>query len=1030
MFIIKPKSISLYPTEYNTFDYFNRKTMQNISRLLFLLFFINLSTISAQKSAIYTQDSKDFDKALFLYNEQQYASAQLIFEKVKSATANEELKSDCSYYVANCAIRTNQPNAELLMERFVIDYPTSRKQNQAYIEVAQYYFKQGSYPQALKWFEKVDESYLSYSDQDKYNFQKGYSFFSSKNKKEATTYFNKVANSQEYGSQAKYYLGFMAYEGDDYKQAAKYFDEVSGEEKYKEKLSYYQADMNFKLGNFQKAIDLGTKAMPKSNAIEQSELNKIIGESYFNLKQYDKSIPHLELYKGKKGKWNNTDFYQLGYAYYKQKDYENAISQFNKIIEGKDFVAQNAYYHLGESYLNLVKKQQALNAFKNASEMEFDAAIQEDASLNYAKLSYEIGNSYQSTPSVLMAFIKKYPSNANNSEIERLLIDSYISSRNYKEALILLEKNKSPENKLAYQKVTFYRGLELYTDGKYQEAATQFENSLDQQKDVKFTARATFWKGEIQYVLGDFKNALLSYKQFQGLAAAKETPEYKNINYNIAYSNFKWKEYDQAGNYFQNQIDNVKDDKVRLHDSYLRLADCRFVTSNYTSALEAYNKVIELKSVDADYAYFQKALCFGFVSKNDKKIEELNSFLQLYPKSEYRDDAFFELGNTYVAQNKKDLAIKTYDKLNAEFKNGSFTSKAILRQGLVYYNADKDEQALVKFKKVAADFPKTPEALEAVSTARLIYVDNGKVDEYATWVRTLDFVAVTDAELDNDTYEAAEKQYLQNNTKQAIPGFSGYVSKFPNGIHSLKANFYLAQLYFSDGQESKSIPNYEYVIEQSRSEFTEQSLARLAQIFLKNEETSKAIPVLIRLENEADFLQNKTFAQSNLMKSYYDIKDYPNSVVYAEKVLSNPKTDSTVKSDAQIIIARAAIQTGDEAKARSAYAKLQTIAKGELAAEALFYDAYFKNKDAKFEASNEVVQKLAKNYSGYKYFGAKGLILMAKNFYGLKDSFQATYILDSVIKNFTDFPEVVSEAQTELNAIKSEEAKTNSSVAP
>jgi TolA-binding protein len=683
---------------------------------------------------------------------------------------------------------------------------------------------------------------------------------------------------------------------------------------------------------------------------------------------------------------------------------------------------------LGESYLDLNKKQEALNAFKNASEMDYDTAIQEDASLNYAKLSYEIGNSYQSTPAVLIGFIKKYPNNASRSEVEKLLIDSYISSKNYKEALVLLEKNKSPENKLAYQKVTFYRGLELYTDGKYQEAATLFEKSLDEQRDAKFTARTTFWKGETEYVLDDFKNAVLSYKQFMGMAAAAATPEYKNSNYNIAYGYFKLKEYDQAGNYFQNQIENVKEDKVRLNDSYLRLGDCRFVTSKYTSALEAYNKVIELKSVDADYAYFQKAICYGFVSKNDRKIEELNSFLQLYPKSEYRDDALFELGNTYVAENKQDLAIKTYDRLNTEFKKGSYTSKAILREGLIYYNSDKDEQALTKFKKVAADFPKTPEALEAVATARLIYVDNGKVDEYASWVRTLDFVAVTDAELDNDTYEAAEKQYLQNNTKQAISGFSGYVSKFPNGIHSLKANFYLAQSYFSDAQESKSIPNYEYVISEPRSEFTEQSLARLAQIFLKSDNYDKAIPVLSRLENEADFPQNKTFAQSNLMKCYYDKKDYNNSVVYAEKVLANPKTDDNVKSDAQIIIARSAMQTGEESKARAAYAKLQTIAQGELAAEALYYDAYFKNKDGKFEASNTVVQKLAKNYSSYKYFGAKGLILMAKNFYGLKDSFQATYILDSVIKNFTDFPDVVSEAQKELDTIKTEEAKTNSSV--
>jgi hypothetical protein len=35
-----------------------------------------------------------------------------------------------------------------------------------------------------------------------------------------------------------------------------------------------------------------------------------------------------------------------------------------------------------------------------------------------------------------------------------------------------------------------------------------------------------------------------------------------------------------------------------------------------------------------------------------------------------------------------------------------------------------------------------------------------------------------------------------------------------------------------------------------------------------------------------------------------------------------------------------------------------------------------------------------------------------------------------VIKNFSQFDEVVKEAQTELNKIKTEEAKTNDSVIP
>ena len=164
------------------------------------------------------------------------------------------------------------------------------------------------------------------------------------------------------------------------------------------------------------------------------------------------------------------------------------------------------------------------------------------------------------------------------------------------------------------------------------------------------------------------------------------------------------------------------------------------------------------------------------------------------------------------------------------------------------------------------------------------------------------------------------------------------------------------------------------------------------------------------------------------MKAYYNLNRYDDAVAYAEKVLDNSKVDKNIKSDAHIIIARSAIKTNDEAKARSAYAQVERIASGELAAEALYYNAYFKHKDGNFEASNKSVQKLAKDYSSYKYYAAKGLIVMAKNFYELDDAYQATYILESVITNFSEFEDVVAEAQSELRRIKSEEAKTNASV--
>ncbi|GAA4816303.1 tetratricopeptide repeat protein [Litoribaculum gwangyangense] len=988
----------------------------------------------AQQSATYTSNLVDYQRALSLYNNQQYLAAQSLFSSVKKTAKEEILQSDCTYYIANCAVRLNQQNADQLVENFVKEYPTSTKRNTAFVDVGDYYFENSKYAYARKWYDKVDENALGKNEKQKFYFNNGYSAFSSKQYNDAKKYLSKVENSQEFGSQATYYLGFMAYEGDDYNAANEYFEQVSDQERYKEKLSYYQADLNFKLGNFEKAIELAKARLGTSDDEEISELSKIIGESYFNLEKYAESIPYLKAYKGKRGKrdttgkWNNTDYYQLGYAYYKQKDYENAISEFNKIVSGNNSVAQNAYYHLGESYINLDKKQEALNAFRNASQMDFDLKIQEDAWLNYAKISYEIGNPYQSAPQVLAGYLQKYPNTSYKEEIETLLIDSYITSKNYKEALKLLEGKKSFENKVAYQKVAFYRGLELYNESQYLEAKNLFDASLKEPRDPNYTARATFWKAEADYNLTNYDDALIGFKQFQQMPEASSTPENENINYNLAYTYFKLKNYGQATQFFNQFISNKRNDKVRLNDAYLRLGDGHFVSSEYQSAISAYENAIKLNEIESDYAFFQKAISVGYTGQSSKKIKELEKFISDYPNSKLRDDAMYELGNSYVKANETEKAMGVYNRLNSEYSMSSFVPKALLRQGLVYYNSGENESALTKFKKVASEYPGSPEAVQAVSTAKLIYIDLGRVDDYARWVKTLDYVEVTDADLDNATYEAAEKQYLDNATDKAIKQFNGYLSQFPNGLHALQSHFYLAQLYYKKDLLENAVPHYKYITEASQSEFTEEALTRLSQFYLEKKSWKQAIPLLLRLETEANFPQNVVFAQSNLMKAYYQLENYNDAFTYADKVLASTKIDNKIKSDAHVIIARTAIKTGDETKAKIAYTQVEKVATGETAAEALYYNAYFKNKEGKHEASNQSVQKLAKDFSGYKYYSAKGLVLMAKNYYALNDAFQATYILESVIQNFPEFNDVVTEAREELRKIKAEEAKTNSSI--
>ncbi|SHG57452.1 Tetratricopeptide repeat-containing protein [Salegentibacter echinorum] len=981
----------------------------------------------SQRSAAYTNDLAEFNRALELYNNQQFLAAQNLFDDVKEQTEDEKIEGDCAYYIANAAVRLNQPGADKLMERFVTRYPTSTKTNSAYLDVADYYFKTGKYSLSRKWYDKVDENSMSRKDRERFYFNNGYAYFKAKRFDQARKYLERVRDSKEFGSQAKYYIGYMAYEGDDYEEANQYFEEVKSNDRYSEDLSYFQADMNFKLGNFEKAIALGKEQLQSSNRLERSQLNKIIGESYFNLEKYDEAIKYLKEYNGQRGRWNNTDYYQLGYAYYKQGDFEKAIAEFNKIIDGNNAIAQNAYYHLAQSYLKSNQKQQALNAFKNASEMDFDAKIKEDAYLNYARLGYEIGNSYESPSQVLITYLEKYPDSEAKQEVESLLIDSFLTSKNYEEAMRLLEKNRNFSDKQAYQKVAYYYGLQLYEDGDYVEAINNFEKALSEPRDQKITAKATFWKAESEYSINRIDDAIIGYKEFAGMSAARGTDELENLDYNLGYAYFKKNEYARAIEYFKRFAEDDSKEVATRNDALLRLGDTYFVSSQYWPAIEAYNKAIA-QSGNNDYAAFQKAMSYGFIDRRDTKIEELKKFINKYSRSSYRDDALYELGNTYIAANNTQNGLSTYDRLIREVPKSAFVPKAMLRQGLIHYNSNNGDQALRRLKQIVSDYPNTPEAMQAVSTARMVYVDMGRTDEYARWVKNIDFVEVTDADLDDTSYEAAENQYFNNDYDKAISGFEKYLGSFPNGIHAINANFYLGQLYFRKGEKHKAAKYYRYVAEKPKNEFTEQSLSRLSELLLENENYREAVTYLERLEKEAGSQQNVVFAQSNLMKSYLELEQNQKAAAYADKVLGNEEADKEARNDARLIVARAAFASGNMQKAKSAYAEVQKTAKGELAAEALYYDAYFKNSAGNFEASNAAVQILAKDFSGYKRWGAKGLVLMAKNFEKLGDAYQATYILDNVIKNFSNYPKIVTESKQELSRIKAEEAKTNSSV--
>ena len=994
------------------------------------LFILSIGVLSAQQSEINTNNSSAFNHAVKLYNNKAYAAAQKTFKEVALNSDNSStLKSDSEYYNAICAVKLNQKEADKMVLNFVENYPNSNKKEKAFLDIGNYYFSNKKVAYALKWYGKVNPNILSIDNQYELNFKMGYALLTTGNLNLAKKKFLPLINNARYGNDSRYYYGFIAYKQKDYDTAETHLSEIAKEASYKSEVTYYLLDISFEDGRFEKCIEVGENLLKDPKQKERSDISKIVGESYFNLQKYEEALPYLRAYKGKRGKWNNTDYYQLGYTYYKQNDFENAVNNFNKIIGNKDKVSQNAYYHLAECYLYLEKKPEALNAFKSASEMDFDLKIKEDAFLNYAKLSYEEGNPYKSVAEVLQDFLTAYPKSPHSQEVNQLIVTSYLYQQDYQGALDYLAKKKSSENRELTKDVSFYRGVQLFNLKKLQEAYPYFVTAITS-SDNTIKVSAMYWKAETDFQLSNFQNSLDGFNTFKRASGASKIEEYKGINYNIAYSHFKLKDYANAANSFNSFIGRAAKNNPLLDDANIRLADCYFVTKKYANAISAYDKVIANSGVGSDYAVYQKAVSYGFLGDNTKKVSNLTDLVTNYEFTSLLDDGLFQLANTYVALKDNSKAHETYNTLITKHTKSSYIPKALLRQGLVYYNDNENTQALTKFKKIVSTYPNSNQVKEAVDNARNVYIDLGQVDVYAAWVKNISTITVTNADIDNTTYEAAENRFLENNTEKAIEGFTKYVTTFPNGLHALKSNFYLAQLLSKTNQKEKAAQYYKFVVDQSQSEFSEESLNKLAQVYLENNNWTEATPLLMRLEQEANYPQNILFAQSNLMKGYYQADQFNEAVTYAEKVLQKEKLDENVMSDAKIIIARSAFKTDDLKRAEEFYTEVERNASGELKAEALYYNAFFKNQNKKYAESNKVVQKLIADYSTYKYWGVKSYIIMAKNHYGLKDAYQATYILENIIKNFTQFEDVMIDAKRELASIQAKEAKTNESVTP
>jgi len=999
--------------------------------LLIPLFLAGSFSTYAQVSAVQSLN-KNYQTGLELLDKEKYTAASQQFklveqQRIKPSSQPESnaelslLKENAKFYAAVCALELTNSDAESLFQAFIRDYPLNPNTKLAYFHVGKSYFGQKNYKKALEWFEKTDPSSLSQKQRTEYQFKQGYAYFELKDFEKAEPLLEQVKKVKgDYQESATYYFAYINYLNKEYKTALANFEKLKGSPTYEASYPYYITSMYYLDERYDDVISYALPAIQKTKQQFEPEMLSLVAASYFAKSEFKNAEKYFaEFYaKDKSETKNNLFIYQYGYSLFQNQKYTAAVGVLEK-LNTDDIYLQNGMYTLGKTFIQLGNKQKAQSAFFRASRLSFDKGIQEEAWLNYAKLSYEL-EFHQQALDATQNFLKQFPNSKKINEAKTLLGEVLLTTKNYQAAIDILEPipNKTTEAREAYQKVTYFRGLEFYNERAFPNALSMFLRSEKFSEDNEISALSTYWKAESMYELRKYGEAVKTFEFFLKMPDANKTGVYNFANYALAYAAFEDEKYSKAANYFEKFLSGNDKDQKTIDDATIRLADSYFVNKNYEDALANYNTVIKRKTAAEDYALFQKGMIQGLQNQYDTKIATMQSLLKQFPNSNYADDAGFETAYTYFNKGNFDKSKSDLIDLVAQYPRSSYVPKALLTIGLVQYNQDQDDAALESFKKVIRDYPSADEAKQALESIKNIYVDRGDANGFITYAASTPIGNYSNAEQDNIVFDAAKNLYLKGDANGAFLAINAYFDKFPKSIHEKEAKFIRAESLVRLKRPEQAIADYEFILNDWTSDYTERSLLSISQLFLDQKKYNEAIVYLKRLETTTDYKAHYSYAINNLLKAYTALNMPDDMLKYAQLTKESEKASEEEKNSSGLYAGKAYLLKGDTTTAIKEFKYVVSATKTVAAAEAKYNLALLEYTKGDFKTSQKTCFDLINNMPSYDYWVAKSFILLSDNYVALKDNLQAKSTLLSIIDNYDNKTDgIIATAKQKLEKI-------------
>lgn len=994
----------------------------------------------AQQTTVFTEANLAYKRGVDLFNQGVYGLAQQEFQTAINLLrpVNEpewrETKTNAELYYAKCAVRLEQPEAEVLVIDLLRDKAPSPVASQAALEIGDYYFNAKKYDKALAYYDMAPAG--SGAARDEINFKKGYSLFVTKKFPQAKALFAGIKENprSEWYYPSNYYYGCCVFFEGRYDDALKAFGRCEESPKYKKLIPYYQTQIYFAKKQYDQVIAYAAPKAKDNNLSNQAEISQLVGKAYFEKKDYTKALPYLDFAARNGVNMTPGDYYQLGYAQYQNKYYKEAIENFEQLTKQDSLLGQNGLYHLGDCYLRTNNKFAARNAFGQASSLNYDPSVKEDALFNYAKLSYELKydrdalTAFQSIPAGSQYF----------DEAQNYMSDIFLNTRDYDRAISTLEgmKNRNQRLNTAYQKVCYLRGLQLYQNNQKDEARRYFNKSLDFPLDKTTAALCSYWMGVIAHENGEYNISKTHLSAFLSQAAnLRDLPEESSLamgQYVQGYNFLKLNDFNGALTNFAACVEGlkrdqpkIKSDQIRtavLGDAILRAGDCHFKKKQYKEALSFYNEAITRKADGFEYALYQKAIIRGLQGSPLDKILALEDLVTKYPNSRFTDEALYQLGVTYQEIGKFDQAIPPLKRLVADFRGRSnLVNQALLRLGLISYNQGNTTAAVNYYKQVFSNNPENAEAKDALAALEEIYVKElNRPDEYFSFLETVPGYNVSTASKDSVTYQSAEIQYQNGRYTQAIDGFTTYLSKFPNGRYVVPAYYFRAESYAAGtiGKYDLAQKDYATVVGKGPGKYFAKAAEKAALISFNNKDYTQSLELARKWEESAQNDNSRLDAQVHILRTAYITKNSVAVFEYGRKVSTAMVASTDQVATANYYMGKTAYDQGNYPQANTYLRNVTQQTQSEMMAESWHLLAQIMYKQRRYSEAEQLVTDANKASAGYNDWIARNLILLSDVYADSGDKNSAQAALEAVLENYKgNDPTILATAREKYNAL-------------